>query len=230
MNKFKSLLIIHLFLLLGFGNLMAQNVEERTVGSFDEIRAAEAIDVYIKPGSKESVRVEASGIDLKEVLTEVSGGRLKIHLDEGRHRNHSVKVYVTFVKLEALSASSAAGIFSEGIIRVDDLEISVSSAADIEVEVDVKDLETSASSSGDLELSGKADRLEVDVSSAGGVDAYDLEAMIVRVRASSAGGAKVVAKKEINARASSGGSIRYRGNPARSQTDSSSGGSVRKSN
>ena len=230
MNKFKSFLITNIILFATIGFSVAQNVEERDVSSFDEIRAAEAIDVYIKPGNKQSVRVEASGIDLREVLTDVSGGRLKIHLDEGRHRNHSVKVYVTFVKLTALSASSAAGIFSEGTIKGDNLEIKVSSAADIEVDVDVKDLEASASSSGDLELSGKTSRLDVNVSSAGGVDAYDLEAEIVRARASSAGGTKVTATKEIDARASSGGSIRYRGNPSRSQTDSSSGGSVRKSN
>lgn len=230
MNKSKSVLLTLIVFISAIGISVAQEVQERSVGSFDEIRVAEAIDVYIKPGSKESVRVEASGIALSEVLTDVSGGRLKIHLDEGRHRNHSVKVYVTFVELTGLSASSAAGIFSEGTINGDELEVKVSSAADIEIDVNVKELEASASSSGDLELSGKTIRLEVNASSAGGADAYDLEAESVRVRASSAGGVKVTATKEIDARASSGGSIRYRGNPSRSQTDSSSGGSVRKSN
>lgn len=229
-NKFKILLTICLFTIVGMNLSIAQKVEERDVRSFDEIRVAEAIDVYIKPGNKQSVRVEASGINLSEVLTEVSGGRLKIHLEQGRHRNHQVKVYVTYVELTSLSASSASGIFSEGTIKGDELSIRASSAADIEVDVDVNQLEASASSSGDLELSGKAKRLEIDVSSAGGADAYDLEAAIVRVRASSAGGVKVTATDEIDARASSGGSIRYRGNPNRSNTDSSSGGSVRKSN
>ena len=206
-----------------------QSTEERSVGSFDEIRVSQAITVYLKSGAKEMVKVEARGIDLEEVLTEVSGSRLKIHLDDGNHRNHSVRVYVTYNTLTGISASSASGVFSENMIKSDRLDISVSSAADVEVDVDVTDIEVSVSSSGDLELMGKAVSLEISASSAGGVDAYDLDAEKVYVRASSAGSARVSASEEINAKASSGASIRYRGNPAKSQTDSSSGGSVRKS-
>ncbi|MEM6358638.1 MAG: head GIN domain-containing protein [Bacteroidota bacterium] len=209
--------------------LIAQS-ENRDVREFEAIKASQAIDVYLKPGSKEAVKVEARGIDLDEVLTEVSGGRLKIYLDDGRHRNHTVKVYVTFVKLEDISASSAATIISNGTIKGDRLDLSVSSAADIEIDVDVDEIDASASSAGDIELSGSAKYINASASSAGGVDAYDLEAKQVRARASSGGGVKVFATDEIDARASSGGSIRYRGNPARSQTDSGSGGSVRRSN
>lgn len=212
------------------GTLAFGQSEERNVRDFDAIKASQAIDVYLKPGAKQSVRVEVKGIDLDEVLTEVSGGRLKIYLDDGRHRNHSVKVYVTFVKLTDISASSAATIISDGTIKGDRLDVSVSSAADIEIDVDVNELEASAGSAGDIELSGYAKYIDASASSAGGVDAYDLKAKQVRARASSGGGVKVFATEEIDARASSGGSVRYRGNPARSQTDSGSGGSVRRSN
>lgn len=208
----------------------AQDREERKVNSFDEIRVSQAITVYLKPGTTEKVVVEARGIDIDEVLTEVSGGRLKIYLDDGNHRNHSVQVYVTYTRLTGVTASSASGVFSDGVITGDKLDISVSSAADVEVDVDVNELEVSVSSSGDLEVSGKSKYLSISASSAGGVDAYDLDASNVKVRASSAGSAKVSASEVIDARASSGASIRYKGNPSKSQTDSSSGGSVRKSN
>lgn len=220
---FTVLLIFSVFI------LNAQS-EERSVREFDAIKATQGIDVYLKPGSKESVRVEVDGIDLDRVYTEVSGGRLKIYLEDGRYRNHSVKVYVTFVELDDISASSAATVISDGTIKGDKLDLSVSSAADIEIDVDVNEIDVSASSAGDIELSGRTKFINASASSAGGVDAYDLEAEQVRARASSAAGVKVYVTDEIDARASSGGSIRYRGNPARSQTDSSSGGSVRRSN
>lgn len=228
MNSMRRLIVIALVLLAGITK--AQETEERKVSSFEEIRVSQAITVYLKPGTSEKVRVEARGISLDEVLTEVSGSRLKIHLDDGNHRNHSVKVYVTYKRLSGITASSASGVFSEGVIKGEDLDISVSSAADVEVEVDVIELDVSVSSSGDLEVSGKSKYLTISASSAGGVDAYDLDASIVKVRASSAGSAKVSASEEIDARASSGASIRYKGSPNKSQTDSSSGGSVRKSN
>ena len=207
-----------------------QQREKRDVGSFDEVQVSQAIDLYLKKGTKESVEVEARGVDYDEVLTEVRGSRLKVHLSGNRYRNISVKVYVTYVELEGISASSASTVYGDGVIKASRLTIDVSSAADVEVSVDVSDIITiSASSSGDVEVAGKAKYLEVEVSSAGGVDAYDLEAENVRVRASSGAGAKVNAKNEIDAHASSGASIRYIGSPAKSRTDSSSGGSVRKS-
>ncbi|MEM7109891.1 MAG: head GIN domain-containing protein [Bacteroidota bacterium] len=204
--------------------------EERRVRAFDAIKASQGIDVYLKPGSTESVRVEADNIDLDRIYTEVSGSRLKIYLEDGRYRNHSVKVYVTFVELDDISASSAATVISNGTIKGDKLDLSVSSAADIEVDVDVNEIDASATSAGDIELSGRTKFINASASSAGGIDAYDLEAKQVRARTSSAAGVKVYVTDEIDARASSGGSIRYRGNPERSQTDSSSGGSVRRSN
>ena len=229
MKVIKSVVILF-FAVTAVSTVLAQRVEDRNVGDFNSIRAAQAIDVYLKQGTKETVRVEAKGIELDEVLTEVSAGRLKIHLDDGRHRNHSVKVYVTFVELEEISASSASSVFSDGTIKARELDLSVSSAADIDLDIDVDEVDAEASSAGDIELSGKARSISASAASAGGVDAYDLEAKSVYARASSGGGVKVYATEEINARASSGGSIRYRGNPSKSQTDSSSGGSVRKSN
>ena len=230
MNRLKLVLSALLFFLFTLSGVMAQDTEVRNVGAFHEIRTGQAIDVYLKEGTKESVKLEVKGISLNEVLTDVSGGRLKIHLGPGRHNSHVIKVYVTYVKLDHISASSASSVFSEGTIKGDRLEINVSSAADVDVTVDMDEITASVSSSGDLELKGRSKYLDISASSAGGVDAFDLESENVKVRASSAGGAKVVATKEIDARASSGGSIRYRGNPERSQTDSSSGGSVRKSN
>jgi hypothetical protein len=219
-------LIFSLFTLLA----MAQESEVRNVGSFSGIKAAEGIDVYLKKGDKESVKVEVTGTRISNVITEISGSYLKIHMREGNYRNNDVDVYVTYVNLEKLSCSSAANVFSEEVIRADELEMSVSSAGSIDIKLEAGEVEVDASSSGEAELQGKVRFLRIDVSSAGEVDAYDLEAEKVSVNASSAGTAKVNAVKELEAEASSAGSIRYRGNPARSITNASSGGSVKKSN
>jgi len=208
----------------------AQQSENRKVGSFKGVKVAEGIDAYLKKGDKEALRIEVTGIKPSDVVTEISGDYLKIHMQEGRYRDRTVKVYVTYVEVNKLSASSASNIFAEGIIKARQLSLSASSAATIDIQLEADDLDISASSAADLELRGKAKNVEIDVSSAGEVDAYDLVAEIVVVDVSSGGSAKVNAVKEINAQASSGGSIRYKGNPERSDTNSSSGGSVKKSN
>ncbi len=208
----------------------AQESETRSVSAFTGVKAAEGIDVYLLKGNKESVRVEVTGTRLENVITEVSGSYLKIHMRDGNYRGRvQAKVHVTYVKVNKLSASSAGSIFTEGTLNADALEITCSSAGNVDIAIAVGSVEVSASSAGEIELKGKARSLDADASSAGEIDAYDVEAERVEVEASSAGSVKVTATTELDAHASSGGSIRYRGNPSKSITNSSSGGSVRKS-
>lgn len=208
-----------------------QKSENRSVDSFKGVKALQGIDVYLKKGSKEAVRVEVSGVDLSDVLTEVSGDYLKIQMRQGNYRNeHSVKVYVTYTELTKISASSAGAIFAENVIKADVLSISASSAGTVDIQVDAGSIDVSTSSAAEVELKGKATSITINAASAAEVDAYELVADNVDVSAVSAGSTKVNAVKSIKARAVSGGSIRYRGNPEQSNTTSSSGGSVKKSN
>lgn len=221
-------LMIVLFVFLAT-TVAGQNIQTRNIGSFSGVKVGEGIDVYLKKGDKESVRVEVTGTDAANVLTELSGSYLKIHMREGNYRRVEAKVYVTYVKLEKLSASSAGSIFSEGMIKGDQMEISASSAGSVEVTLDVKSLVVDASSAAEIELKGKAVELEAEASSAAQIDAYDLEAAAIEADVSSGASMKLNVVQDLQAHASSGGSIRYRGNPGKSFTNASSGGSVRKS-
>lgn len=218
------------WMILGASFVAAQESEVRNVGAFRGIKSAEAVDVYLKKGAKESVRVEVSGTALSNVITEVSGSYLRIHMKQGSFRRTNVKAYVTYVQLEKISASSASNVFSEGIITTPSMDINVSSAASVEVALDAEIVTADVSSAGEIILEGRGKVFEVEASSAGDVDAYKLDSEKVSARVSSAGSIKVTATKELDARASSGGDIRYRGNPMKTNTDSSSGGSVKKSN
>ena len=229
MNSMRAQWIILFFLFSGT-LVFAQQTETRNLGSFKGVKAATGIDVYLKKGDRESARVEVSGTDVDNVITEVSGDYLKIHMAEGRYnRTKTVKVYVTYVQLSKLSASSAASIYGEGTIRTRSMEISASSAGSVEINIETEQLEVGVSSAADVELTGKAKFAELEASSAGEIDAYDLEAEEVDANASSAGSIRVNVTQKIDARASSGADIRYRGSPMKTNTNSSSGGSVRKS-
>ncbi|SKC55456.1 head GIN domain-containing protein [Ohtaekwangia koreensis] len=225
----KNLLIVTLLITCLTG-VSAQTTQNRTIGSFTGIKVAEGVNVYLKKGDKESLRVEVTGTDPDNVVTEVSGSYLKVHMREARYRgNIEAKVYVTYVHLDKLSASSAGSIYSEEAVKSNSIDISASSAGEIEVALDAESVTASASSAAELELSGKTKSLSTDASSAGEIDAYNLEATKVQAEASSGASIKISVTTELTAHASSGGSIRFRGNPNKSVTDSSSGGSVKKS-
>jgi hypothetical protein len=161
----------------------------------------------------------------------VAGNILKIHMQSGNYRDRkNVKVYVTYVALDRVSASSAASVFSNGTIKANQFDINVSSAASVEISLEATATTLSASSAGDIVLQGKSKSLEVEASSAADINCYDFECENVNANASSAGDIKINVTKNLDAHASSGGSVRYRGSPVKTNTGSSSGGSVKKSN
>lgn len=206
-----------------------QQTENRQLSSFSAISVGEAINVYLIPGSSESAKVTADGLDLDEVLTEVKGNRLKIHLEENNYRNIDVKVWVTYRTLNSIEVSSAASVKTEGVLSTSSLSVDASSAGGGNLEIDVEELDVEVSSSADLEIRGKSDMGEVSVSSAGRFEGYELIWSEVEVNASSAGTARVKVTKRLDAKASSAGTIRYKGNPEVYE-DESSGGSIRSSN
>lgn len=217
-------------LVLITGAAWAQQSEVRSLSSFKSVKASQAIDVYLKKGDKESARVEATGVDLRDVATEVEGYSLRVRMkDNHTWRKINVKVYVTYVSLEKIAVNSAASVFSEGPIKSNRMDISASSAGSVEVNLECQSITVDTSSAGGVVIEGKTSRLELEASSAGTVDAYNLEAESVNAEVHSAGSAKISVSKELEASASSGGSIKYRGNPSRTNTHSSSGGSVKKS-
>jgi hypothetical protein len=225
----KKVGILVLFVLTACGAI-AQESETRQLAAFRGIRVGEAIDLYLKKGDKESAKVEVENVKLSDVVTEVTGSYLRIHMRQGNyHGRRTVKVYLTYVTLEKLSASSASSVFSEGIVKTPSLDLAVASAANVELQLEAGDVTVDVASAGDITLEGKAKNLSIEASSAGSVDAYNFECEKVEATVSSAGSAKINVTKTLDANASSGGSIRYRGNPSSTNTDSSSGGSVKRS-
>lgn len=226
MKRISALIVV----VFSFFTVAAQQTETRELGAFTGVKAAEGIDVYLKRGDKEGVKVEVTGTEPSNVITEISGSYLKVHMKDGRYRNVDAKVYVTYVTLDKLSASSAGSIYSEGTIEARSLDVNASSAGSIEITIQATSAAVSSSSAGDIELKGRVRNINLEASSAGEIDGYDLEADQVEALASSGGSVKINVQESLKAHASSGGSVRYRGNPDRSNTNSSSGGSVKKSN
>lgn len=245
MKKFTLSLLAILIAAISY----SQSGTSRNLDSFNQVSAREGVKVYLTKGSEETARIEADGIDVEDVLTEVDDDELVIHLEGNNHRNVDVTVYVTYQDLKSVSASSAASLQVEDLVQLPDLfEVSASSSGSVEVDVDAEEVEVDVSSSGKAKIGVSATALDAEVSSAGNiiingnVDDLDLEAsssgafkgfdLIVKqadISASSGSSVDVNVTESLDAGASSGASINYKGSPRQVDADSSSGGSVRKS-
>ena len=88
-------------------------------------------------------------------------------------------------------------------------------------------LNCNSSSGGDIRISGTTTLLIAEASSGSDIKASNLKAETSKVKASSGADISVNTSKELTARATSGGDIRYSGNPQTIDKSDSSSGSVR---
>ncbi len=215
----------------GWDNFVTGNghvVEEsRDISGFTGVLISSGIDVYLSEGDHFEVRVEADENLLDVIETNMNGSMLEVGTDRVNIRNaKSKKVYVTLPELFALKISSAGDCEGLTLFHCDDLDLSVSSAGDLSLEVKARRIDLGISSSGDVKLAGETEVFDVSLSSAGDLHAFDLEAGRVKVNVSSAGDARVNAREEISMSASSAGNIYYMGDAKVIRSSTSSAGDI----
>ena len=204
--------------------------EERDVRSFDGIQVCCSLQVELRQGSSQSVRVEAESNLLPYIKTNVVGGRLEVGFKDKVNikSNEKIIVYVTVPEIEYIGASSSSKVVSKTAFTGDELELDASSAAFIDFEFSGDRVRADASSGSKIELSGRGTRIKAGASSGAKVRAGDFAAATGNADASSGGGVTVNVSEELDANASSGGGVRYHGSPSSVDANRSSGGSVRK--
>jgi hypothetical protein len=229
----KTLKIFAALFLLGLTTtLFAQKTEVRNVTGFSGVDVSEGIKVELTFGEKEFVQVTADEEYIDQVMTEVNGGELDIYL-KGNNWNRgkrNILVKVTATKIESIKASSGSSITSQNLIESDELKMSVSSGANLKIAFKTPKASCDASSGAHANLKGVSKYFSTDASSGSRIDAENVKAVKVKADVSSGAHINVYAEDELNAEASSGGSVKYSGNPQTVDVDKSSGGSVRKNN
>lgn len=213
----------------------AVRTETRLQGAvFDEIEAATAVNVTLVPDTKTYVEVTGTDEELRWTYTKLDGKTLEVYVDSddsfrGRSNNlndYAATVVVHYTTIEAIEASSAASVKSEKVLTAGKIELEASSAANIALEVKADYVSADASSAANITVSGTCNKLEVDASSAADVKLFELSCKTAKADVSSGASIEVNVSESLRADASSGGSIVYKGAPARVSKDASSGGSI----
>lgn len=231
-------------------NLMAQEKETRNIDNFTEVSSSASIKVTLVKGSSPKVDVQTEG-ELEDVLTEVSGGKLKISREPQigifniTTKNEKIEVTVYYQEIEGLKVSSSSSMVVEGILNSNKLSLDVSSSGKLKVsaraqsayaevsssgkidaDLNVTELNAKVSSSGKLNLTGTSEDFDAKISSSGYIAADDFTCINANIGASSSGKIKLGVKNELVARASSSGKINYSGTPKVVDINTSSGGKV----
>ncbi len=213
----------------GSGNIKTEN---RTVKSFTEVSVAGPINVQIKKGGRPSVSVEADDNIIPLVITNVSGNKLSIRLDEISNLNNAtVNVMVVITDFTGASASAGAEINAdETISNAEKINFTASSAAKITMNIDAPFADAGSSSGAEIKLSGRTKTFSARASSGARVDAENLKAETAKADASSGASINIFASVAVDASASSGAQVNYSGGAASVVKNASSGGDVKQVN
>jgi hypothetical protein len=208
------------------GNRNVVTEDRSTKENFTKIKVSTGLDLYISQGTKNQITVEADE-NLQDIITtEVNDGILKIYSEKNIWRAKARKIYVTIKNIEAITATSGSDVYTNETLKVNNLNISATSGADIHISVDADTVKTTATSGSEIEVSGVSNNHTSKATSGASIDAYQLRSKNVTARVTSGADINVYASESIDAKATSGGDIDFKGSPEKVNKKTSSGGSV----
>lgn len=191
------------------------NAQVRPVKGYHGIEVTDGVDLYLSQGDDEAVVVSAQDIEWRDrIHTEVQDGILKIWVT-GKlwsMRNRKLKAYISFTRLDKLTANGASDVYVDGVIGGDKLTISLSGASDFKGAVRVVDLQLDQSGASDVHITGTVSGLAtISSSGASDVKGYDLVVQDCNAHASGASDIRVTVNRELNAHATGASSVYYKG-------------------
>ncbi len=209
----------------GSGNVVT--VERDISSDFDQIKVSQGLDLYITQSNDVALRIEADENLHDLIMTDVENNILRIYSTENIRRASSRKVMLNINEISTIKATSGSDVFSTNTIETHALELVSTSGANMELDIKTQSLNCHSTSGSEIKISGTTDILIASATSGSEIEADKLKAKTSEVKATSGADISVNTSKELTARATSGGDIRYSGNPEKINKSDTSSGSVR---
>lgn len=180
--------------------------EERQIDEFDSISASGSANVRITIGPERSVKVTFDDNLISKCKTEVENGELKVYTTGSWNSKIGLNVEVTTPTLNSIEASGASDVVVDDYSG-SELEVSVSGAAEADV-------------------NGLVGKLTLGVSGSGDAKMKELICKSADVSVSGAGDVTITATESVTARATGSGDIEIHGNPAQIAQSTTGAGDV----
>ena len=211
------------------------NAEKRNITGFHGIEVGTGIELTLTEGNAEEVAVSAATTEFRDKLvTKVEDGILKIHYEtktgsvNKNKESKDLKAYVSYKTLDLLHANTGAEVKIEGVIKSASLDMDANTGALINGEVNINDLKVNQSTGSKITLSGKADKLDIEGSTGSKFMGEDMSTESCNAKVNTGARISVNAGKELQAKASTGGIVKYKGGASIREIKTNTGGSVSK--
>jgi hypothetical protein len=181
----------------------SSTTQTRQVGAFDRLSVSGDIDVEMGSGESRDVMVTAGENVIDHVVTEASGGVLRLAI-----RDRGIVIGPDPYKNVSVTVPAA-------VLR----DIRVEGSSDLRLgRIDSDRLAIEVSGSGGIEASGRVGDLVATIDGSGDARLYDLEARTATVTVHGAGDAELNVRDRLDVTVEGAGDVRYRGRPSVRQT------------
>lgn len=209
--------------------------EVRKLGNFTGIEVSSGIKVNFTQGDTQEVRVETDEDNLRYVSTVVKGNVLKISLTDASKKVKFNKIFVNVVapKLNQITTNSGSSLTILNTLRDNELNIEttsgsllngdfdirnfakilITSGGNLNVNLNANQLNFEGTSGSNATINGKVLQANFQLTSAANCNAQNLIVEKAVANAASAANLTINVSGTLTANASSGGKIRYKGNP-----------------
>jgi len=182
--------------------------EERVLSSFNEVDISNDMEVIIKQGAIQSVKVTTSDNLLNKITTRVSNGKLTARVNGSISRLNVLRIEITMSNITRLELSADSFGTLSGFENLDAFRLKVSSDSFITL------------------LSSSSNSINIDASSDAKVEGFDFETKTCNVNCSSDASVSITCTEALTGSVSNDGVVFYKGNPTVSVATSSDGSVV----
>lgn len=194
----------------GNGNVISQS---RVLNPFSSIRIVDNFQIMLEKSQREELLIEADENLIGLINTNVSNNELVIQTQENLKGSEPIKITIFYQQIDKIDVTGASLINNSDVLKADELDVELSGAGVIDLELETKNLNLELSGAGMITLRGFSNSQSLDLSGAGNMDVSQLISQKCKVKLSGFGSAIVHATESLNARVDGAGVIRYYGNP-----------------
>jgi len=190
--------------------------DKRKVAEFTKLDVSGSFNVTLVQDSSNSVTINADDNIISIVKTDISGDKLKISTDNKNIcSSKEIAITIGVRNLTAIAASGAVEIASNGRLNLGDLDLNLSGATKINLDLAASNMETKGSGISEITLKGQASSHVIELSGSGNMHAFDFVVGNYSLETSGQSDCEINVLTELNIHSTGASDIKYKGSPAK---------------
>ncbi len=189
--------------------------QDRTISKFDKIAVSGNVSIEMIKGDSPILEYKMIAGSENDLYTEVENGKLvvkiKSNLFKKMGKKVQAKVTVYYQNVASIECKNGASFMMKDRTVSNDMNIRIKNGAAAHINLDSETVNAIVSTGSSLRLLGSANEINLKASTGSSIDAYKVESDKANVKSSTGSAIKVNVNKNLKADASTGGTIKYKG-------------------